>query len=312
MGGGKGGSDFDPKGKSEREVMRFCQALATELFRRIGADTDVPAGDIGVGGREVGYMAGMTQKLTNCKACTFTGKGVAFQGSLMRPEATGYGVVYFLEAVLKRHQQELQGKTVLVSEAGNVAQHAIAKCLQLGAKVISVSDSRGCAHDAAGFTPEKLRTLMDIKGARHGIVEEYAKQVGAEYHAGKRPWHLKADIALPCATQNELELEDAKSLIRNGVLAVVEGANMPTTMEATTEPINAGGVAVSGLEMTQDAMRLGWTAEEVDKKLHGTMNSIHGACVKYGTEGGKTNYVNGANIAGFVKVAEAMKELGVV
>ncbi|RNF01814.1 putative glutamate dehydrogenase, partial [Trypanosoma conorhini] len=225
MGGGKGGSDFDPKGKSEREVMRFCQALATELFRHIGADTDVPAGDIGVGGREVGYMAGMTQKLTNCKACTFTGKGIAFQGSLMRPEATGYGVVYFLEAVLKRHQQELQGKTVLVSGAGNVAQYAIAKCLQLGAKVISVSDSRGCAHDAAGFTPEKLRTLMDIKGARHGTVEEYAKQVGAEYHAGKRPWHLKADIALPCATQNELELEDAKNLIRNGVLAVVEGAN---------------------------------------------------------------------------------------
>ncbi|KAF5221150.1 hypothetical protein ECC02_005862 [Trypanosoma cruzi] len=324
MGGGKGGSDFDPKGKSDREVMRFCQALVMELYRHIGPDTDVPAGDIGVGGREVGYMAGMTKKLTNNNACKFTGKGISFQGSQMRPEATGYGLVYFLDALLKKHNQELKGKTVVVSGSGNVAQYAVQKCLQLGAKVLSVSDSRGCVHDAEGFTPEKLKVLMEIKNVKHGTVEEYAKGLGLQYYAGKRPWHIKADIALPCATQNELELEDAKALIKNGVTVVAEGANMPTTTDATMELINAGvlfapgkasnagGVAISGLEMSQNAARLSWTAEEVEQKLRDIMNSIHDACVKYGTEGGKTNYVNGANIAGFVKVAEAMKGLGVV
>lgn len=324
MGGGKGGSDFDPKGKSDREVMRFCQALVLELYRHVGPDTDVPAGDIGVGGREIGFMTGMLQKVTNNKACTFTGKGISFQGSHMRPEATGYGLVYFVQAMLKTRKDDLCGKTVIVSGSGNVAQYAVKKCIQFGAKVLSVSDSRGCVCDPSGFTLEKLEILMQIKNERRGTLEEYAKKTGVQYEAGKRPWHIKADIALPCATQNELEIGDAKTLIKNGVMLVAEGANMPTTEEATTELINAGvlfapgkasnagGVAISGLEMSQNAIRQSWTADEVDNKLRDIMNSIHSACVTYGTKSGVTNYVDGANIAGFVKVAEAMKGLGIV
>ncbi|MDN5843623.1 MAG: NADP-specific glutamate dehydrogenase [Alcaligenaceae bacterium] len=324
MGGGKGGSDFDPKGKSDGEVMRFCQALISELHRHLGPNTDVPAGDIGVGAREVGFMAGMMKKLTNSGAGMFTGKGISFGGSLIRPEATGYGTVYFAEEMLQHAGQSLEGYTVSVSGSGNVAQYAIEKCMQLGARVVTVSDSRGCVVDKAGFTPEKLAALIRIKNEQRGRVEEYAQQFNLPYEAGKRPWHVPVDVALPCATQNELEIDDARTLIANGVRCVAEGANMPTTMDAALAFIeanvlyapgkasNAGGVAVSGLEMSQNAQRLSWTREEVDSKLHDIMRDIHENCVAHGSaDGKKVNYLNGANIAGFVKVADAMLAQGV-
>ena len=324
MGGAKGGSDFDPKGKSDAEVMRFCQALMTELYRHIGPDTDVPAGDIGVGAREVGYLTGMMKKLSNQTGCVFTGKGLSFGGSLIRPEATGYGLVYFVQAMLAEKGQDLKGKTVAVSGSGNVAQYAIEKALQLGAKVISCSDSSGTVVDEEGFTAEKLAALMDIKNVKRGRVKDYADLFGLKYVASARPWHLKVDIALPCATQNELALSDAQALIANGVQVVAEGANMPTTIEATNAFIdagvlfgpgkaaNAGGVATSGLEMSQNAQRLSWTREEVDAKLHRIMLDIHANCKKYGSDAqGNINYVVGANVAGFVKVADAMLAQGV-
>lgn len=323
MGGGKGGSDFDPKGKSQGEVMRFCQALMTELYRHLGADTDVPAGDIGVGGREVGYMAGMMKKLSNNTACVFTGKGLSFGGSLIRPEATGYGLVYFTQAMLERHGMSFDGMRVAVSGSGNVAQYTIEKCLSLGAKVITASDSSGTVVDKDGFTTEKLARLTEIKD-RYGRVEEYAKEFGLVYLKDQTPWAVPVDIALPCATQNELDLADAEVLIKNGVKAVAEGANMPTTIPATDaflaanvlfapgKAANAGGVATSGLEMSQNSVRLGWKREVVDERLHQIMLDIHNACVEYGSEEKQTNYVQGANIAGFVKVADAMLAQGVL
>ena len=325
MGGAKGGSDFDPKGKSDAEVMRFCQALMAELYRHVGPDTDVPAGDIGVGGREVGYLAGYMKKLSNQAACVFTGRGLSFGGSLIRPEATGYGLVYFAQAMLAEKGDNFQGKTVLVSGSGNVAQYAIEKAMELGAKVVTCSDSAGYVYLPKGFDREKLEALLELKNVKRGRVEEFAKQFGLQYFAGKRPWEVKADIALPCATQNELEILDAKALIKNGVKLVAEGANMPTTIEATDafleagvlfgpgKAANAGGVATSGLEMAQSSQRLYWTAEEVDAKLHRIMLDIHANCKKYGSIAGQQNinYVVGANIAGFVKVADAMLAQGV-
>ena len=325
MGGAKGGSDFDPKGKSDAEVMRFCQALMAELYRHVGPDTDVPAGDIGVGGREVGYLAGYMKKLSNQAACVFTGRGLSFGGSLIRPEATGYGLVYFAQAMLAEKGDSFQGKTVLVSGSGNVAQYAIEKAMALGAKVVTCSDSAGYVYLPEGFDREKLEALLELKNVKRGRVEEFAKQFGLQYFAGKRPWEVKADIALPCATQNELEISDAKALIKNGVKLVAEGANMPTTIEATDafleagvlfgpgKAANAGGVATSGLEMAQSSQRLYWTAEEVDAKLHRIMLDIHANCKKYGAIAGQQNinYVVGANIAGFVKVADAMLAQGV-
>ncbi|HID4044552.1 TPA: NADP-specific glutamate dehydrogenase [Pluralibacter gergoviae] len=324
MGGGKGGSDFDPKGKSEGEVMRFCQALMTELYRHLGADTDVPAGDIGVGGREVGFMAGMMKKLSNNTACVFTGKGLSFGGSLIRPEATGYGLIYFTEAMLRRHGLALEGMRVAVSGSGNVAQYAIEKAMSLGARVVTASDSSGTVVDETGFTPEKLARLAAIKSSRDGRVADYAREYGLHYLEGQQPWAVPVDIALPCATQNELDAEAARTLIANGVRAVAEGANMPTTIEATDlflaagvlfapgKAANAGGVATSGLEMAQNAARLGWKAEKVDARLHHIMLDIHQACVEHGGDGRQTHYVRGANIAGFVKVADAMLAQGVV
>lgn len=324
MGGGKGGSDFNPKGKSDGEVMRFCQALITELYRHLGADTDVPAGDIGVGGREVGFMAGMMKKLSNNTACVFTGKGLSFGGSLIRPEATGYGLVYFTEAMLKRHGLGFEGMRVAVSGSGNVAQYAIEKAMSLGARVITASDSAGTVVDEAGFTAEKLARLCEIKASRDGRVADYAREFGLAYLEGKQPWSVPVDIALPCATQNELDVEAAQTLIANGVKAVAEGANMPTTIEATDlfldagvlfapgKAANAGGVATSGLEMAQNAGRISWKAEEVDTRLQHIMLDIHQACVEYGGEAKQTHYVRGANIAGFVKVADAMIAQGVI
>ena len=325
MGGAKGGSDFDPKGKSDAEVMRFCQALMAELYRHVGPDTDVPAGDIGVGGREVGYLAGYMKKLSNQAACVFTGRGLSFGGSLIRPEATGYGLVYFAQAMLAEKGDSFQGKTVLVSGSGNVAQYAIEKAMALGAKVVTCSDSAGYVYLPEGFDREKLEALLELKNVKRGRVEEFAKQFALQYFAGKRPWEVKADIALPCATQNELEISDAKALIANRVKLVAEGANMPTTIEATDafleagvlfgpgKAANAGGVATSGLEMAQSSQRLYWTAEEVDAKLHRIMLDIHANCKKYGAIAGQQNinYVVGANIAGFVKVADAMLAQGV-
>ncbi len=325
MGGGKGGSDFDPKGKSEGEVMRFCQAFASELFRHVGADTDVPAGDIGVGAREVGYLAGMVKKLSNRADCVFTGKGLSFGGSLVRPEATGYGVVYFAEQMLKTQGLSFEGMRVAVSGSGNVAQYAVEKAMTMDAKVITVSDSGGTVIDAAGFTTEKLALLMHIKNNRHGRVSEYAAAIGARYEAGMRPWQVPVDIALPCATQNELDAGDATTLIRNGVKCVAEGANMPSTIEAAKafeaagvlyapgKASNAGGVATSGLEMSQNALRLSWTRVEVDAKLQQIMRGIHAACLQHGRRAdGTVSYVDGANIAGFVKVADAMRAQGVI
>ena len=325
MGGGKGGSDFDPKGKSPAEVMRFCQAFVMELFRHVGPDTDVPAGDIGVGGREVGYMAGMYKKLSNSAASVFTGKGIAFGGSLIRPEATGYGTVYFADEMLKTRGKSFDGLRVSVSGSGNVAQYAVEKAMQLGAKVITVSDSSGTVIDEEGFTSEKLAVLMEIKNHLYGRVNDYAARTGTRFEAGVRPWHVPVDVALPCATQNELDENDAHTLIKNGVLCVAEGANMPSTNEAARafeaagvlyapgKASNAGGVATSGLEMSQNAIRLSWPREEVDARLLQIMQSIHAACLQYGKRAdGSVSYIDGANIAGFVKVADAMIAQGVV
>ncbi len=325
MGGGKGGSDFDPKGKSPGEVMRFCQAFVQELFRHVGADTDVPAGDIGVGGREVGFMAGMYKKLANNASSVFTGKGLSFGGSLIRPEATGYGTVYFADEMLKTRGKSFEGLRVSVSGSGNVAQYAVEKAMALGAKVVTVSDSSGTIVDEDGFTPEKLAILMDVKNHHYGRVADYAARTDVRFEAGKRPWHVPVDIALPCATQNELNGDDAHTLIQNGVLCVSEGANMPSTIEAAKafeaagvlyapgKASNAGGVATSGLEMSQNAMRLSWTREEVDTRLLHIMQGIHAACVKYGKRpDGSVSYIDGANVAGFVKVADAMLAQGVI
>ena len=325
IGGGKGGSDFDPKGKSPGEVMRFCQAFVSELFRHVGADTDVPAGDIGVGGREVGYMAGMMKKLSNRADCVFTGKGLSFGGSLMRPEATGYGTVYFAEEMLKTRGRSFEGLRVSVSGSGNVAQYAVEKALSLGARVITVSDSSGTVVDMDGFTTEKLAVLMEVKNHLYGRVGDYAQRTGTRFEAGVRPWHVPVDVALPCATQNELDADDAAVLIRNGVLCVAEGANMPSTIEAAKafeaagvlyapgKASNAGGVATSGLEMSQNAARLSWPSEEVDARLLQIMQGIHASCLKYGKRAdGSISYVDGANIAGFVKVADAMLAQGVI
>ena len=324
MGGGKGGSDFDPKGKSEGEVMRFCQALMLELHRHLGANTDVPAGDIGVGGREVSYMAGMMKKLTNSAECVFTGKGLSFGGSLIRPEATGYGLLYFVEAMLAQRGESLDGMRVSVSGSGNVAQYAIEKAMALGARVITASDSGGTVYDPEGFTPQKLARLMALKNEERKRVADYAHELGLEFFNGRTPWHLATDVALPCATQNELREEDARLLVEHGVRLVAEGANMPSSAAAIRvfheahvlfapgKAANAGGVATSGLEMSQNAQRLSWTREEVDARLKGIMTSIHATCVRYGEdEAGHVNYESGANIAGFVKVADAMLAQGV-
>ncbi|MCX7291576.1 NADP-specific glutamate dehydrogenase [Janthinobacterium sp.] len=325
MGGGKGGADFDPKGKSPGEVMRFCQAFVSELFRHVGSDTDVPAGDIGVGGREVGYMAGMMKKLSNRADCVFTGKGASFGGSLMRPEATGYGTVYFAEEMLKTRGRSFEGMRVSVSGSGNVAQYAVEKAMAMGAKVITVSDSSGTIIDEDGFTPDKLAILMEIKNHLYGRVSDYAERTGVRFAAGASPWHVPVDIALPCATQNELDIDDARTLIANGVQCVAEGANMPTTIEAAKafeaagvlyapgKASNAGGVATSGLEMSQNAARMSWPREEVDARLLQIMQGIHAACKQYGTRAdGSVSYVDGANIAGFVKVADAMLAQGII
>ena len=324
MGGGKGGSDFDPKGKSDAEVMRFCQAFMSELYRHIGADLDVPAGDIGVGAREIGFMFGQYKRLSNQFTSVLTGKGMSYGGSLIRPEATGFGCVYFAEEMLKRSGQRVEGKRVAISGSGNVAQYAARKVMDLGGKVISLSDSEGTLYCESGLTEEQWQALLELKNVKRGRISELAAAFGLEFRAGQLPWSLACDIALPCATQNELDAESAQTLLRNGCICVAEGANMPTTLEAVDifidagilfapgKASNAGGVAVSGLEMSQNAMRLLWTAGEVDSKLHNIMQSIHHACVHYGEENGRINYVKGANIAGFVKVADAMLAQGVV
>lgn len=325
MGGGKGGSDFSPKGKSTAEIMRFCQAFVLELWHNIGPNTDVPAGDIGVGGREVGYMFGMYKKLVREFTGTFTGKGASFGGSLIRPEATGYGNVYFLLEMLKTKGIDIKGKRCIVSGSGNVAQYTCEKLIELGAIPVTLSDSDGYIYDAEGITAEKLAYIKELKELYRGRIKEYAEEYGCKYVAGGRPWGEKGDIALPSATQNELTGDDAKTLIANGVIAVSEGANMPSTPEAIEEFLNAkilyapgkaanaGGVSVSGLEMTQNSERINWSAEEVDNKLKWIMANIHENCVKYGTEAdGYVNYVKGANIAGFMKVAQAMMAQGII
>ena len=326
MGGGKGGSDFNPRGKSDAEVMRFCQSFMTELQRHIGADTDVPAGDIGVGGREIGYMFGQYKRLRDEFTGTLTGKGVAWGGSLLRPEATGYGVCYFAQEMLATRGETFEGKTVVISGSGNVAQYAAQKAMRLGAKVVTLSDSDGFVHDPEGLTEEKLQFVLELKNIRRGRIKEYAARYPqAQYFPGERPWGVACDIALPCATQNEIGKEDAEKLVAGGCKAVVEGANMPSTPEAIAvfqsnrllyspgKASNAGGVATSGLEMTQNSIRQKWTSEEVDGHLHRIMSDIHAACLKYGTEeDGYVNYVKGANIAGFIKVANAMVDQGLV
>ena len=325
MGGGKGGSDFDPKGKSDNEVMKFCQSFMTELSRHIGPDTDVPAGDIGVGGREIGYMFGQYKRLRNEFTGVLTGKGISFGGSLIRPEATGYGTVYFAKEMLATIGESFKGKTVAISGSGNVAQYSLEKVIHLGGKVVSVSDSSGHVYAENGFHSEHLDFLMEVKNVRRGRVKEIADKFdGFEFIEGERPWSHKVDIALPCATQNELDGDDAKTLLSNGAICVAEGANMPCTPEAIEafhaakilfspgKASNAGGVATSGLEMSQNSLRLSWTREEVDEKLHSIMVSIHEACVKYGKSGDYVDYVKGANVAGFVKVADAMIAQGVV
>ncbi len=325
MGGGKGGSDFNPKGKSDNEVMRFCQSFMSELFRHIGPNTDVPAGDIGVGGREIGFMFGQYKRLRNEFTGVLTGKGAAWGGSLIRPEATGYGNVYFAEQMLKTNGESFDGKTVVISGSGNVAQYACEKATELGAKVLTLSDSSGYIYDTAGIDAEKLAFVMELKNVKRGRIKAYADHFGCEFHEGARPWSVACDIALPCATQNELNAEEAKALVANGCNCVSEGANMPCTPEAIEvfdqnkilfapgKASNAGGVAVSGLEMSQNSLRYNWTREEVDAKLHAIMVDIHTSCVAYGSDGnGYTNYVKGANVAGFVKVADAMLDQGVV
>lgn len=325
MGGAKGGSDFSPRGKSNAEVMRFCQAFMTELYRHIGPDEDVPAGDIGVGGREIGYMFGMYKKLTHQFCGVLTGKGQEFGGSLIRPEATGYGNVYFLCNMLRTRNIDIEGKTVLVSGAGNVAQYTVEKLIELGAKVVTMSDSDGYIYDPDGIDRAKLNYIMELKNIERGRIREYAEEYGVKYVAGAKPWMEKADIALPSATQNEIDAEAAKALVANGVIAVSEGANMPSTPDAIRvfqdakilyapgKAANAGGVAVSGLEMSQNSERLRWSREEVDGKLHQIMDNIHENCMKYGLQpDGYVNYVKGANVAGFMKVAKAMMAQGIV
>ncbi|MEZ5738069.1 MAG: NADP-specific glutamate dehydrogenase [Burkholderiaceae bacterium] len=324
MGGGKGGSDFDPKGRSDGEVMRFCQALMLELHRHLGAQTDVPAGDIGVGARAVGFMTGAMKKLSNNTGCVFTGKDMAYGGSMIRPEATGYGLVYFAQEMLRGIEQSFDGRQVSISGSGNVAQFAAQKAMEQGARVITFSDSDGTLIDREGFNDEKLQALIEWKNVRRGRLEGFAKMFHLDYEAGKRPWHVPVDIALPCASQNELNKHDAHTLVVNGVRCLAEGANMPCTLDAVDvflnagtlyapgKASNAGGVAVSGLEMSQNALRLSWTAGEVDEKLHAIMKDIHENCVRHGSgEHGPVNYLDGANIAGFVKVADAMIAQGV-
>lgn len=325
MGGGKGGSDFDPKGKSDTEVMRFCQSFMTELFRHIGPNKDIPAGDIGVGGREIGYLFGQYKRLKNEFSGVLTGKGMTWGGSLIRPEATGYGVVYFIDEMLKNKGQGLNGKSVVISGSGNVAQYATEKCIQLGAKVLTLSDSSGFIYDKDGIDEGKLQHIMELKNIKRDRISAYTKKYSsAEFYSNKTPWSVKCDIAIPCATQNELDKDDANTLIKNGCISVGEGANMPCTPEAVAlflknnvlyapgKASNAGGVAVSGLEMAQNSLRYTWTREVVDGKLKDIMTDIHSSCLKYGSSKNGVNYVKGANIAGFVKVADAMLAQGVV
>lgn len=324
IGAGKGGADFDPKGKSDNEVMRFCQAFMSELFRHLGPNTDIPAGDIGVGGREIGYMFGQYKKLRNEFTGVLTGKGLNWGGSLIRPEATGYGAVYFAQEMLNTRGDSLQGKTVTVSGSGNVAQYTVEKCLELGAKVVALSDSNGTYYDKDGLNTEKLEYVMECKNVRRGRIKECAEEFCCDYYEGKRPWGIKCDVAFPSATQNEIDENDAKELVKNGCICVSEGANMPSTPKAVEvfqkakilygpgKAANAGGVAVSGLEMAQNSEHTYWTREEVDKRLHGIMKSIHEQCVKYGKKGDYINYVDGGNIAGFTKIADAMLDQGIV
>ena len=325
MGGGKGGSDFNPKGRSDTEVMRFCQSFMTELFRHIGPNRDIPAGDIGVGSREIGYLFGQYKRLKNEFTGVLTGKGVSWGGSLIRPEATGYGVVYFTEQMLAYQNDGFEGKNVVISGSGNVAQFAAEKCIQLGGKVMTLSDSSGYIVDPDGIDEEKLAFIMDLKNVQRGRIHEYTEQYpNASFHAGKRPWEISCEVALPCATQNELNGKDAELLIKNGCKCVGEGANMPSTPEAISlfvknnvlfapgKASNAGGVAVSGLEMAQNSLRYSWTRDEVDQRLKAIMKDIHQSCIQYGTEKEQVNYVKGANIAGFVKIADAMLAQGVV
>ena len=324
MGGAKGGSDFDPKGKSDNEVMRFCQSFMNELFRHIGPDTDVPAGDIGVGGREIGYLYGQYKKLRNEFTGVLTGKGLSWGGSLIRPEATGYGCVYFVQEMLKTRGESIKGKVCAVSGSGNVAQYTVEKLLDLGAKVVTVSDSNGFIYDKDGIDGKELKCVMDLKNKRRGRIKECAKEFNCKYFENQKPWQVKCDIAFPSATQNEINEADAKALVKNGCMAIGEGANMPSTPEAIKvfqkakilyapgKAANAGGVSTSGLEMSQNSMRLSWSRKEVDEKLHGIMIAIHEQCVKYGKEGKCIDYVKGANIAGFVKVADAMLAQGLV
>ena len=324
MGGGKGGSDFDPKGKSDNEVMRFCQSFMTELSRHIGQNTDVPAGDIGVGGREIGFMFGQYKRIRNEFTGVLTGKGLNWGGSLIRPEATGYGAVYFAQEMLKTKNQSFDGKVVAISGSGNVAQFAAEKVIELGGKVVTLSDSSGIIYDKNGLNTEKLEFVKDLKNNKRGRISEYESNFEADYIEGERPWNIKCDVALPCATQNEINLNDAKNLINNGCICVAEGANMPTETDAVHEFINnkvlfgpgkaanAGGVAVSGLEMSQNSMRISWTKEEVDNRLNQIMKDIHSQCIEHGKEGDFINYVKGANIAGFIKVADSMIDQGVV
>ncbi len=326
MGGGKGGSDFNPKGRSDAEIMRFCQSFMLELWKIIGPETDVPAGDIGVGGREIGYMYGMYKKLAGDHTGVLTGKGRNWGGSLIRPEATGFGCVYFAQEMLKTKGTDFKGKVVAISGFGNVAWGAALKVTELGGKVVTISGPDGYVHDPAGLNAEKINYLLELRASNNDVVEPYAKKfAGSTFHAGKRPWEVKVDVALPCATQNELDGNDAQNLVKNGCICVSEGANMPSTPEAIEvflknkilfapgKAANAGGVATSGLEMTQNSMKLNWTAEEVDAKLHQIMVSIHNACVQYGKDSsGYVNYVKGANIAGFMKVANAMLDMGVI
>ena len=324
MGGGKGGSDFDPKGKSDNEVMRFCQSFMTELSRHIGQNTDVPAGNIGVGGREIGFMFGQYKKIRNEFTGVLTGKGLNWGGSLIRPEATGYGAVYFAQEMLNTKNESFENKLVAISGSGNVAQFAAEKVIELGGKVITLSDSSGTIYDADGLNTEKLEYVKDLKNNKRGRIKEYASKFKTEYFEGQRPWNQKCDVALPCATQNEINLNDAKALIKNKCICVAEGANMPTETNAVDEFINnkilfgpgkaanAGGVAVSGLEMSQNSMRIAWPKEEVDQKLNQIMKDIHTQCIEYGTEKDFTNYVKGANIAGFIKVADSMIDQGVI
>jgi glutamate dehydrogenase (NADP+) len=324
MGGGKGGSDFDPKGKSDNEVMSFCQSFMSELFRHIGPDTDVPAGDIGVGGREIGFLYGQYKKLRNQFTGVLTGKGINWGGSLIRPEATGYGCVYFAEEMLKTRGESFKGKTVAISGSGNVAQYATEKVNQLGGKIVTLSDSNGTIYDPNGIDNKKLDFILELKNIKRGRIKEYAEKYKVEYWEGEHPWKAKCDVALPCATQNEINEREAELLVKNGCICVSEGANMPSEPGAIEvylkhkilygpgKAANAGGVAVSGLEMSQNSMRLSWSREEVDQKLHGIMGDIHNTCVKYGKEGTFINYMKGANIGGFIKVADAMLDQGVV